>query len=152
MDTQSWNTMDSASQVTICMKMLYERQLTTTSGGNVSVRDENNTVWVTPSVIVAYTPCQAHGIKLGMCNVQEEMKRAVDSGYWNLYHYNPLEAQPLTVDSKEPVMDYMDFLDGEVRYASLKKAFPENAKELFELGEKQAKERYERYKHMEENQ
>ena len=105
-----------------------------------------------PSVIVAYTPCQAHGIKLGMCNVQEEMKRAVDSGYWNLYHYNPLEAQPLTVDSKEPVMDYMDFLDGEVRYASLKKAFPENAKELFELGEKQAKERYERYKHMEENQ
>jgi len=53
MDTQSWNTMDPASQVTICMKMLYERQLTTTSGGNVSVRDDNNTVWVTPSVIVA---------------------------------------------------------------------------------------------------
>ena len=53
MDSPSWNTMDPASQVTICMKMLYERQLTTTSGGNVSVRDDNNTVWVTPSVIIA---------------------------------------------------------------------------------------------------
>ncbi|MGI5824013.1 MAG: pyruvate:ferredoxin (flavodoxin) oxidoreductase [Bacillota bacterium] len=105
-----------------------------------------------PSVIVAYTPCGAHGIKRGMCNVQAEMKRAVDSGYWNLYHYNPLEEKPLTVDSKTPELDFHEFLDGEVRYASLKKSFPENAEELFALGEKQAKERYERYKHMEENQ
>ena len=106
-----------------------------------------------PSVIVAYTPCGAHGIKMGMCNVQAEMKRAVDSGYWNLYHYNPLDKEhPLTVDSKEPEMDFQEFLDGEIRYSSLKKTFPENAKELFELGEKQAKERYERYKHLEENQ
>ena len=105
-----------------------------------------------PSVIVAYTPCGAHGIKRGMCNVQSEMKRAVDSGYWNLYHYNPLEEKPLTLDSKKPDMDFREFLQGEVRYASLEKSFPENAKELFALGEKQAKERYEHYKHMEENQ
>ena len=52
MDSPSWNTVDPASQVTICMKMLYKRQLTTTSGGNVSVRDGNNTIWVTPSVKV----------------------------------------------------------------------------------------------------
>ncbi len=69
MDTQSWNTMDSASQVTICMKMLYERQLTTTSGGNVSVRDENNTVWVTPSVIVAQ---QDDSQGIDKCNVKKE--------------------------------------------------------------------------------
>lgn len=105
-----------------------------------------------PSVIIAYTPCGAHGIKMGMCNVQAEMKRAVDSGYWTLYHYNPLEEKPLSVDSKQPQMDFQEFLDGEVRYASLKKDFPENAEKLFALGEKQAKERYEHYKHLEENQ
>ena len=103
-----------------------------------------------PSVIIAYTPCLSHGIKLGMDKVQQEMKRAVDCGYWILYRYNPESEKHLTVDSKEPCMDLLDFLDGEVRYASLKRTFPENAKELFEQSRKDAIARYAKYKKMEE--
>ena len=102
-----------------------------------------------PSVIVAYTPCQAHGIKAGMANVQAEMKRAVDAGYWLLYRYDPEREQPMTVDSKAPSMAYEDFLDGETRYASLKRTFPENAKTLFSAASREANERYLSYKQQE---
>ncbi|MBO4265900.1 MAG: pyruvate:ferredoxin (flavodoxin) oxidoreductase [Lachnospiraceae bacterium] len=102
-----------------------------------------------PSVIVAYTPCITHGIKAGMGSAQEEMKRAVDSGYWTLYHYDPRLPDPLVVDCKEPTLDYEEFLAGETRYSSLKKTFPDNAKELFAQGAKDAKERFDRYKAME---
>ncbi len=102
-----------------------------------------------PSVIVAYTPCQAHGIKAGMANVQAEMKRAVDAGYWLLYRYDPAKPQPMTVDSKAPSMDYEDFLDGETRYAALKRTFPENAKTLFSAASREASERYQSYKRQE---
>ena len=105
-----------------------------------------------PSVIVAYTPCTAHGIRRGMSKVQEEMKRAVESGYWLLYRYDPRLSQPLHVDSKEPKMDYEDFLDGETRYSALKLTFPENAKELFAIGSKEAADRYAQYKQREETQ
>ena len=101
-----------------------------------------------PSIIIAYTPCQTHGIKSGMGNTQEEMKRAVESGYWTLYHYDPRLETPLVMDCKEPTLDYEEFLCGETRYASLKKTFPENAEKLFAEGAKQAKERYEKYKAM----
>ncbi len=104
-----------------------------------------------PSVIIAYTPCQAHGIRSGMGSVQEEMKRAVNAGYWTLYHYDPRKEKPLTIDSKEPSLDYIEFLEGETRYASLEKTFPENAKSLFEQGKKDAFERYKKYKGMEAN-
>ncbi|MBQ0042167.1 MAG: pyruvate:ferredoxin (flavodoxin) oxidoreductase [Lachnospiraceae bacterium] len=102
-----------------------------------------------PSLIIAYCPCQTHGIKAGMNSTMQEMKRAVESGYWPLYHYDPRLENPMVVDSKEPTLDYEEFLDGETRYASLKKTFPENAKELFAQGAKEAKERYARYKAME---
>ena len=102
-----------------------------------------------PSVIIAYCPCQTHGIKAGMNSTMQEMKRAVESGYWPLYHYDPRLENPMVVDSKEPSLDYEEFLDGETRYASLKKTFPENAKELFAQGAREAKERYARYKSME---
>ena len=103
-----------------------------------------------PSVIVAYTPCTAHGIRNGMNKVQEEMKRAVDSGYWLLYRYDPRKEQPLVVDSKQPMMAYEDFLDGETRYSALKRTFPKNAEELFSIGAKDADVRYAHYKHMED--
>ena len=104
-----------------------------------------------PSVIIAYTPCLSHGIKIGMDKVQQEMKRAVDCGYWILYRYNPdADGKHLTVDSKEPSCDIYDFFDGEVRYASLKRTFPENAKTLFEQSKLDAVERYQKYKKMEE--
>ena len=103
-----------------------------------------------PSVVIAYTPCSCHGIKTGMDRVQEEMKRAVDSGYWLLYRYDPRKEKPLTLDSKAPTMSYTAFLDGETRYAALRRSFPENAEELFAEGEKAAAERYEKYKKMSE--
>ena len=102
-----------------------------------------------PSVIVAYTPCSAHGIKAGMANVQAEMKRAVDAGYWILYRYDPDREQPMTVDSKAPSMAYEEFLDGETRYAALKRTFPENAKTLFGAAAREAGERYQDYKQQE---
>ena len=105
-----------------------------------------------PSVIVAYTPCTAHGIRSGMSKVQEEMKRAVDSGYWLLYRYDPRLEHPLHLDSKEPKIGYEEFLDGETRYSALKRTFPDNAKELFAVGSREAAERYDRYKHMEASQ
>ncbi len=103
-----------------------------------------------PSIIVAYTPCTSHGIRNGMHRVQEEMKRAVESGYWMLYRYDPRNEHPLHIDSKAPSMKYEDFLDGETRYSALKRTFPENARELFAAGSENAANRYEHYKHMEE--
>jgi pyruvate-ferredoxin/flavodoxin oxidoreductase len=99
-----------------------------------------------PAVIVAYAPCLSHGIKLGMAKVQDEMKRATDAGYWNLYRYDPRLETPFHLDSKEPTLPYEEFLDGEVRYASLKRTFPDNAKELFEEGSRLAAKRYEKLK------
>lgn len=105
-----------------------------------------------PSIIIAYTPCTSHGIKRGMNRVQEEMKRAVQSGYWNLYRYDPRNQEPLTLDSKMPSMEFTEFLEGENRYASLHRSFPENAEKLFAIGSRDAAERYEKYRKMEENQ
>ena len=102
-----------------------------------------------PSVIIAYTPCVAHGIKAGMANVQNEMKRAVDAGYWTLYRYNPNAEKPMKVDSKAPSMDYEEFLDGETRYAALKRTFPENAETLFKVAKEDASKKYEKYKSLE---
>ena len=102
-----------------------------------------------PSVVVAYTPCVQHGIKTGMSSVQQEMKRAVDAGYWTLYRYNPDSEKPMTVDSKRPTMDYEEFLEGEVRYASLKRTFPQYAQELFKQAKADAGARYDKYKAME---
>lgn len=96
-----------------------------------------------PSVIIAYAPCQSHGLKCGMAKVQDEMKRAVDAGYWFLYRYNPAVEPKFHLDSKAPSMDYEAFLDGETRYAALRRTFPENAKTLFAEGARLAKERYE---------
>ena len=103
-----------------------------------------------PSVIVAYTPCSSHGICSGMQNVQKEMKRAVESGYWLLYRYDPRKEHPFQLDSKEPTMPYTEFLDGEVRYTSLRRTFPENADRLFAAGTEDAKARYLKYKGMNE--
>ena len=96
-----------------------------------------------PSVIIAYTPCSSHGICIGMQRVQEEMKRAVDSGYWSLYRYDPRLEHPFQLDSKAPTMPYTDFLDGEVRYSSLRRSFPSNAEKLFAQGAADAEARFE---------
>jgi pyruvate-ferredoxin/flavodoxin oxidoreductase len=105
-----------------------------------------------PSVIIAYTPCISHGIKSGMQDAQAEMKRAVDSGYWMLYRYDPAKEQPFTLDSKEPSMKYEDFLAGETRYAALGLTFPQNAETLFRQAAEEARARYLSYKKLAEQQ
>ena len=101
-----------------------------------------------PSLVVAYTPCQSHGIVKGMSSVMEECRRAVDSGYWTLYRFDPRVGH-VQLDSREPVMPLQEFLDGELRYRSLKDSFPENAKTLFARAEQEAKARYEKYRRLE---
>jgi pyruvate-ferredoxin/flavodoxin oxidoreductase len=103
-----------------------------------------------PSLIIAYSPCINHG--LNMTYSQEEEKKAVESGYWTLYRYDPRlkkeNKNPFILDSKEPKGDFQGFLMGEVRFSSLTRTFPENAKRLFEKAEEDMKERYENYKRM----
>ena len=101
-----------------------------------------------PSLIIAYAPCINHGINMGLS--QAEAKKAVEAGYWPLYRYNPdLAAEgknPFTLDSKDPKESFQDFIMGEVRYASLKKQFPEVAGQLFQRAEKEAVDKIDYYK------
>ncbi len=101
-----------------------------------------------PSLIIGYAPCELHGIaKGGMNHCQDEMKKAVKAGYWNLFSFNPaLKAEgknPFTLTSKEGDGTYQEFLNNEARYTRLVKPFPERAEKLFAESEKAAKERYE---------
>ncbi len=106
-----------------------------------------------PSLIIAYSPCIAHGIKGSLINTktsaQTQTKNAVEAGYWHLYRYNPLLANegknPFILDSKEPTGSFRDFILSENRYASLKIAFPEVAEDLFTAAEEDAKKRYATY-------
>ena len=101
-----------------------------------------------PSLVIAYSPCINHGMNMGKS--QEEIKRAVECGYWQLYRYNPdlidQGLNPFTLDSKEPTGDYQEFIKSETRYSSLAKTKPEIAESLFAKSEKDAKERVAKYK------
>ena len=103
-----------------------------------------------PSLIIGYAPCEMHGIKGGMTNCQNEMKKAVEAGYWDLFQYNPaLKAEgknPFTLVSKDPTGDYRAFLANETRYARLAQQFPERAEKLFAASEEAAKAKLERLK------
>ncbi len=105
-----------------------------------------------PSLIIAYAPCINHGINMG--HSQLEAKKAVEAGYWPLYRYNPdLAAEgknPFSLDSKDPKASFQDFIMGEVRYASLKKQFPEVADKLFARAEKEAEDKIDYYKKLNE--
>ncbi len=106
-----------------------------------------------PSLIIAYAPCINHGLKIkgGMGRSQEEERRAVECGYWHLWRYNPALADegknPFTLDSKEPQWDkFQEYLDGEVRFLSLKKALGEEASaELYAATKAAAQKRYRSY-------
>ena len=105
-----------------------------------------------PSLIICYAPCINHGIRMGMGKSQYREKQAVESGYWHLWRFDPrLEEEgknPFQLDSKEPSESFQEFIQGEVRYSSLKRSFPESADELYAEAEKAAKERYEKYKRL----
>ena len=107
-----------------------------------------------PSLIICYAPCINHGLSKGMGKSQENIKDAVDCGYWQLYRYNPVLKEkgenPFILDSKEPNGKFKEFIMGQTRYSSLAKEFPQVADKLFELTEKQAMERYGDYKKLSE--
>ena len=99
-----------------------------------------------PSLIIGYSPCEMHSIKKGgMLHCQEEQKRAVDCGYWNLFRFNPAApaGKRFVLDSKAPKGGYQEFLENENRYASLRRFFPDRASELFAENEQAAMDRYE---------
>jgi pyruvate-ferredoxin/flavodoxin oxidoreductase len=105
-----------------------------------------------PSLIMAYAPCINHGIRTGMGTTIRQEKKAVDTGYWHLYRFDPRLTEegknPFVLDSKEPTGEFMDFINSEVRYTSLRKSFPELADDLFAKAERDSKYRYESYKRM----
>ncbi len=106
-----------------------------------------------PSLIVAYSPCIAHGLKAGMNSTMDEEKRAVEAGYWSLWRYNPMLEEegknPFTLDSKKPdFTKFREYLLGEVRFSSLFKSFPDQAEELFAAAEEAAKWRHKSYERM----
>lgn len=103
-----------------------------------------------PSLIIAYSPCINHGLRAGMGKTQAQSGDAVKSGYWHNFRFDPrLEKEgknPFQLDSKEPDWSlFQDFLKSEVRYTSLMKSFPEEAKELFAAAEENSKWRYNSY-------
>jgi pyruvate-ferredoxin/flavodoxin oxidoreductase len=106
-----------------------------------------------PSIIIAYSPCINHGIDMGKS--QDEMRLAVETGYWPLYRFNPdLRAEgknPFQLDCKAPTRDPQEFIDNEVRFKALNKQFPEEAVKLQALLKEDLKQRWERLKKLSEN-
>ncbi len=102
-----------------------------------------------PALIIAYAPCINHGLVKGMAQAQAETRLAVDCGYWHLYRFDPRRKaageKPFILDSKEPQRPLADFLNGEIRYAALKRSFPQRAEELLGRAEILAKEKYAQY-------
>ena len=107
-----------------------------------------------PSLIIAYAPCINHGIKGGMGQSISEEKKAVASGYWHNFRFDPRRADtgvnPFVLDSKAPSASYRDFIMGEVRYNSLLRAFPDRAETLFAQAEQDAADKFAKLKKMAE--
>ena len=104
-----------------------------------------------PSIIICYAPCINHGLREGMGRTIANQAQAVKCGYWHLYRFNPNVAKdknPFILDSKEPTESFRDFIMAQVRYSALAKQFPDQAEELFEMAEENARERLASYKRM----
>jgi pyruvate-ferredoxin/flavodoxin oxidoreductase len=103
-----------------------------------------------PAIIIAYSPCIAHGIN--MMESQEEERLAVESGYWPLYRYNPVllaeGKNPFQWDSKPPKVAFRDFILRERRYTSLRQTAPEDAERLWQEAEEDAKRRFSLHENM----
>ncbi len=111
--------------------------------------------WNGPSLVIGYAPCINHGLKAkgGMGKSQAEEEKAVKCGYWHLWRYNPALAEegknPFQLDSKEPNWDdFQAFLDGEVRFLSVRKACPTEADALYAETKAAAQRRYNSYLRM----
>jgi pyruvate-ferredoxin/flavodoxin oxidoreductase len=103
-----------------------------------------------PSLIIAYSPCIAHGVDLHR-NL-EQQKLAVASGHWPLFRYDPRRAaagkNPLQLDSKKPTIPFREFAETEMRFAILSRMHPETADELFAKAQQEIDERYHHYEQL----
>ncbi len=103
--------------------------------------------WDGPSIIIAYSHCIAHGIN--MTNGMQQQKAAVECGHWPLMRYNPAVAdKPFKLDSKAPTISFRDYAYNETRFKMLTKSYPERAKELLALGQKDVESRWQVYEQM----
>ena len=96
-----------------------------------------------PSLIIGYAPCINHRIRVGMGKAMDEEKKAVETGYWNLFRFNPAADKKFTLDSKAATKDYMEFLSGEARYTALQKVNKEKADRLFAAAAENSKKHFE---------
>ncbi len=137
----------SLAEIAMSYGYIYVAQIAMGANMNQTLKAiEEAEAYPGPSLIIGYAPCEMHSIKGGMVNCQNEMRKAVECGYWNMFRFNPaLKAEgknPFTMDSKAPTASYKDFLMNEARYSSLTRSFPERAEELFDKAEKTSLERY----------
>jgi pyruvate-ferredoxin/flavodoxin oxidoreductase len=138
----------SLAEIAMSYGYVYVAQIALGANANQTVKVLNEAeAYNGPSLVICYAPCELHGVKGGMNHCQDEMKKAVASGYWNLFSFNPtLKAEgknPFTLTSKPGDGSYQEFLNNETRYTSLTRSFPERAEILFKASEKAAVERYE---------
>ena len=103
-----------------------------------------------PSIIFAYAPCISQGILTGMSTTIDEEKKAVETGYYPIFHYNP-ETKEFKLDCKPDFSRYFEFIAGEDRYRMLKKINPDKYQELLEQNRINAIERYNYYVELEES-
>jgi len=103
-----------------------------------------------PSLIIAYSPCIAHGVDLHR-NL-EQQKLAVNSGHWSLFRYDPRRAaagkNPLQLDSKKPSIPFREFAETEMRFAILSRMHPERASELFDKAQQEVDKRFHHYEQL----
>ncbi len=103
-----------------------------------------------PSLIIAYSPCIAHGIDLAHNLRQQDL--AVNAGHWPLFRYDPRKAaageNPLHLDSKEPSIPYRDFTSTETRFAVLERTHPDAAARFLKQAEGQAAARFRLYEQL----
>ena len=139
----------SLSEIAMTYGYIYVAQIALGANMNQAVKAiAEAEAYPGPSLIIGYAPCELHGVKGGMTNCQNEMKKAVAAGYWNLFSFNPAAKaegkNPFTLTSKAGDMSkYQDFLANETRYSRLARAFPDRAKALFEKNQAAADARYE---------
>ena len=103
-----------------------------------------------PSLIIAYSPCIAHGVDLSHNLRQQDL--AVESGHWPLFRYDPRKAaageNPLHLDSKPPNLPYRDFIGTETRFSVLAKTHPEDAERFLRLAQKHVETRFRLYEQL----
>ena len=139
----------SLSEIAMTYGYIYVAQIALGANMNQAVKAiAEAEAYPGPSLIIGYAPCELHGVKGGMTNCQNEMKKAVEAGYWNLFTFNPAnKAQgknPFTLTSKAVDAEkYQALLANETRYSRLTRAFPDRAKQLFARNEQVANDRYE---------